>query len=67
MHLTLQEARNGLVRQMLLIGPEKVLQCYTHYLKDVPIFLVFLLSNVAYFDLAESQSGGLKNMVLCSH
>ena len=38
MHSTLQEARNGLVCQMLLIVPQKVHQYYIHYLKDVFIF-----------------------------
>ena len=67
MHRTLQEARNGLVRQMFLIGPLKVLQCYAHYLKDVSIFLEILLSSVVYRDFAESLLRGLKNKVLCSH
>ena len=66
MHPTLKEARNGLVRQMLLIGPKKVLQSsesYTRYLK----FLTFLLYSVVYYDFSESLSGGLKNKVLWSH
>ena len=60
MHPTLQDARNGLVHQMLLIGPKKVLQCYTHYLKDVSIFLEILLRSVVHCDFSEILPGVLK-------
>ena len=66
MHPTLQEVSNGLVHQMLLIGPWKVLQWYTRYLKNVSIFLSFLLSSVVYYDFSKSLPRGLKNKVLCS-
>ena len=60
MHPTLQDATNGLVRQMLFIGPKNVLQCYTHYLKDVSIFLEIVLSSVVHCDSSKILSGVLK-------
>ena len=54
MHRTLQEARNGLVRQMLLISPKKLIQSYTHYLKNVSIFLATFIKSVAYSDFYQS-------------
>ena len=62
MRPALQEVSNGLVGQMLLIDPEKVLQCSTYYLNNVSIFIAFSLSRVVYDDFMESLSGGLKNI-----
>ena len=64
MHPNLKKARNSLVLQMLLIGPYKALSCYNHYLKDVSIFLAFLLNSVVYCDYSKSLPGGLTNLVL---
>ena len=67
MHSTFQEVRSGLVRQILLIGLKKVLQCHTHYLKDVSIFVGYLLGSVGSCNFSNSHSEGLKNKFLCSH
>ena len=42
MHPTLQKAGDGLVSKLNAFDRSiKILQCYTHYLKDIFIFLAY--------------------------